>query len=216
MVRELIEDSSGRWWATPANLDLLIGATRDELWSEIHDVKPWFTSQLDELTALDAPGFIDTRLTATGDLSQRILRVQKIVRDGREYHEVRAQDVVIEDEVMLVAEQRSQNVYVRMGDQLHLLPYATSGDVEIRYSFLPALFSGLADGDAVLWPDGHELALVFGSAARARSRGDTEDVSTVAAFAEQSWQRLLARVRKMSVGPQGPYFNDTPEAWGGE
>lgn len=212
LVQEVIEDSSAKRWSA-ANLDLLIQITQDSLWSELLDFDAYFVSQLDTLTSLTSPGYVD--VATGGDATKRFLRIQSIVRNGQEYTEVDRRDVVLEANTVKSHPRGVPYAYVKLGKQFHLLPYDTADDVEFRYSYYPTAFDSLADGTAVEWPEGHEAALVYETASRALSKGDTDDITQVAAIAAIEWQRLINAIRKSSHGPSTPFYTSTVDAWGG-
>lgn len=210
LVREAIDDPNGDRW-TNANLDLLTQITFDDLFTDILTWGPYFTSQLDTITTLGTPGFVDLRQTATGDLSQRFFRIQKVTRNDQEYSALDARSFVIENNTQI---RGPDFTYVIFGDQLWLFPLDTDDDVEVRYSFRPAAYDGLADATEVTWPDGHETALIYEVGARALTKGDAEDRRQLGEIAERSRTRMKAYLSRRYAGPIGTYATDRPVEWG--
>ena len=215
LIQQLIDDNDAKLWSA-ANLDLLTQLRHDALWAEFHDFQAWFTSQLDTLTSLTTPGFIDTRLTATGDLSKRILRVQAVTRNGRQYSLADARNFTIENAILVGRSGADHFSYTRLGDQLHLFPYNTDDDVEIRYTHLPTAYDGLADGTDVDWPEGHEMALIADVASWAMSRGSAEDVTQMCDMAKMEKFKLIDHISRTAIGPLSPFWADDPIQWGSD
>ena len=215
MIQQLIEDPDAKLWTT-ANLDLLTQLRHDALWTEFHLHQAWFTSQMDNLTSLTSPGYIDTRLTATGDLTKRILRIQTITRNGKQYTKADPRNFTIEDNTLVGRAGSGPFMYTRLGDQLHLFPYNTADDVEIRYSHLPSAYDDLADNVAVDWPEGHELALISDVSSWAMSKGNVEDLKQMREMARDEKFTLIDHIVRAAVGPQMPFWNDDPVQWGSD
>lgn len=212
-----MDDASATFWSS-ANLDVLISLTLDDLWQDLLRFEPSITSQLDEITTLTSPGYIrlpKTTDTPVGDLTQRFFTIQSVTRDGREYSPIDPRDVVIEDN-----EVKTTNAgdfrYFKRADQLWLLPLETTPAVEFRYSFLPATFSSLADGNTVVWPEGSEGVYTFESAGRAMMKGDREESAHLLGIANLQMKHLRARVSRPFPGPLMPFQPSTPQAWGSD
>lgn len=209
MIRELADDPDGKRWSD-ANLDILAGMVIDGLYADILDDQPQAVSLLETVTTLTSPGTIDT--SSGGDLTNRLYRVQSIVRNGQTYREADHRNVVLEDGAVISAQDYT---YVFFGDELHLFPYSTTEDVEIRYSYRPTKFDLLAnDSTAVEWPDGYELAYLTKVAAFAMGKGGVEDPTYMLAFHAQELQRLLSAIRRRSPGPTTMFTNDSSLSWG--
>lgn len=215
LIQQLIDDPDAKLWSAD-NLDLLTQLRHDALWIEFHDFQAWFTSQLDTLTSLTSPGYIDSRLTSTGDLSKRILRIQAITRNSRQYVLSDARNFTIESNVLKGRSGADHFTYTRLGDQLHLFPYNTADDVEIRYAHLPTAYDGLADGTDVDWPEGHEMALISDVASWAMAKGGGEDVVQMRDMAKMEKFKLIDHIARSAVGPLIPFYSDDPAVWGGD
>jgi hypothetical protein len=216
VVRQLIDDPNGVQWSD-TNLGLLTDTQQARLWKRIHEHQPFFTSALTVVTPLTTPGYID--IATGGDLTAGdLLRVQSLVRDGLPYPELDPSGVVIEnDEVQAQRTGTATRQWVRLGDQLHILPYGDlTTDTEVRYSFLPPKFSGLAAGGEVLWPEGHELALAMQVATICLAKGAREDISSMAALARLELQDMLAWVGRLSLGALTPFYHDSLSDWAGD
>lgn len=211
LVQQWIDDPSGVRWPA-SSLDLVVEQTLDDLWTDVLDTAPMLTSKLDTIT-LTAPGYVDARLVADGgQLSERLYRIQDIVRDGRAYRETDARDVLLSNSAEVVP----TSTYARYGDQFWLLPLSTSSTVEFRYSFKPTRFSLLSEAAYVPFPEGHESAYVFEAAARALDKGTAEDSTALSRRAAIAYQRLLSGVTRNSRGPLVPYSSSSDALdWGG-
>ena len=150
---------------------------------------------------ITSPGFID--LSTSGPITGRLHRVQKLLRNLREYSYEDPKEFVVDqaNTDLLVG---SSNRFWFFGDQLWMSPFdSTDEDVDIRYSALPALYTGLANATTVVWPDGFEGAGVFETAFRLT--GDEGMKIT----ANASWSRLKSYVKRRYPGPMViPGFGD--------
>ncbi len=125
-------------------------------------------------------------------------------------------DITLEGSKVKASNAGQSHKYLFLGDQIHLFPYNLTDDVELRYSFYPTLFDGLADGTAVQWPEGHEDALILTAAARAMAKGSREDATQLATLAGAAVQSMLEVIERRAPGPKMPYLDDTPIEWGSE
>lgn len=212
MIRQIIDDPDAKLW-TDSNLDQLTELALDEMWSDLLSFAPYLNSQLDTITSLTSPGYLDLRIIADGGaLSKRFHRLQSLVRGGTNYTKYDPRDSIVELDKEVFA---PQNSYSFIGDQLWIFPLDTSADVEIRYSFKPAGFISLTDGTKITWPDGHDSAYVFEIAARAMVKGDREDNLRILNVASKAWERLLDTVRRRQIGPSVPWTPDSQHEFGG-
>lgn len=211
-IRQLLDDPNSTMW-TDANLDQLTELAMDEMWSDLLSYNSYLNSQLDTITSLTTPGFIDLRIVADGGaLSKRFHKLQSVVRGGTTYTKYDPRDTLVELNAEIFAPTES---YVFIGDQLWLFPLDTTTDVEIRYSFKPAGFVSLTDGTKVTWPDGHDSAYIFEIAARALVKGEREDNLRMLNIAGKAWDRLIETVRKRQIGPMVPWTPDSQHEYGG-
>lgn len=215
LIQELIDDASAKMWGTSL-LDRLATTTIDALWGELLEINPRLLVQTDTITTLQSPGFLRLALTTdtpAGDLSQRFRRIQHITRDGREYTEIRRQNVVVEDNEVGVNDARQYGWY-RKGKQIWLVPFETTPEVEFEYNYLPTKFSALADGDAVEWPEGFEDAYTWEVAGRAMLKGGRENAESHLAIAGRAMANLKSLVRdgKLIL----PQYHMTAQEMGGE
>ena len=210
MIRAMMSDESSEKW-NAGNLDLLIQLTLDRLWAKIIDIAPMLYSYLDTVTTLTSPGYISTGLG--GDLTKRFVRLQSLTRDGREYHPISRKDVVFEDSAVIAVNVSRYYKYVVMGSQIHLLPYDTAADVEIRYSYRPDSFTTLADTATVEWPDGHEDAYIAEIVLRAATKLPPEFYNELKDAAKAAWFALEDGLGELLITPQ---TTDDASAWGGE
>jgi hypothetical protein len=212
MIQQVIDDPNATLWSA-TNLDQLAELALDEMWSDILNYNPWFTSQLDTVLNLTSPGYLDLRLVADGGhLSKRFHRLQSIVRGGTTYSKYDPRDTVVELSKSLWA---PDNSYIFLGDQIWLFPFDLTTDVEIRYSYKPTAFTVLTDATKVTWPEGHDTAYVYEIAARAMTKGDRESNDSILQMASKSWDRLLDFVRRRQIGPTVPWSVDSSVDFGG-
>jgi hypothetical protein len=215
LIREQMDDASSKLWSDSL-LDRLTTTTLDTLWGELLEHAPRLTSQLDTIATLQTPGYIRTQLTTdtpAGDLTQRFRRVQSVMRGEQMYTEVDPRRVAVQGNV-LVANDGRDFVYFLQGKQIWLLPLDTAEDVELRYSYLPAKYSGLANGDNVEWPEGFEDAYTWEVAGRAMLKGGRENADSLLGVAARSMAQLRSLIK--TGGVIMPYHNMPAQAWGGE
>jgi len=210
LIRSAVDDPNAARWSD-AVMDLFTAATIDSMYSDLFQVAPFLTSQLDTLTSLTSPGYFDKRITATGDLSQRLFRIQTIVRNGTTYTQGKALNLVMENSVEITG---LPTTYILLGDLVYLFPLNTTDDVEIRYSFRPASYDDLADASDVVWPDGYETAAIYETAGRLLAKGAAEDNQGYLALAGSEFGRLKSAVIRGSVGPLTIMNMDESVAWG--
>jgi hypothetical protein len=210
-IQQTLDDASATMYSA-TNLDILTGLVIDELWTDILDFAPWYTSALDTITTgpkLVSPGYVD--LT---QLAQRFHRLQHVVRNNMVYRGQHPLDTLVVANTALVGSDFTYRLY---GNQLWLLPLSMSATepIELRYSYKPPLFTGLADGTAITWPDGHEAAIIYKTATRAMTKGAREDNSVLRQEANEAYDRLISAVRRREIGPIQPYTTTTTVEHGG-
>lgn len=205
VVRTLLSDQAGHRVGGGV-LDLLTEAVMDPVWMEILDRRPYFVSQLDTVTTLTSPGYINA--ASGGHLTKRLFRIQDIVRSSQSYAPLDPRHVMLEDNELQAANDRQSYVYIVLGPQIHLFPYETTPEVEVRYSYLPTKYTGLADSAVFEWPEGHELALALAVAAKV-DRGLKDE-------ADEQLGAMFSAVTRVQQGPVMPYHGVTAKAMGGE
>jgi hypothetical protein len=214
-IRNLIDDTDAKLW-DDTQLDILIDGVFDWGWSLILESFPEKIHAVDNLTSLTSPGYFTA--TKAGDLTYRPHRIIQIIRSGFSYARVDPKRVIIEDSAVVVRDTLSR-VWTQYGDQIHLFPYNTTDDVEVRYNYKPDAYSGLAnDSTAVIWPEGHVDVVLYESAARALLRGNREDPGPLSQMADKALARMLADMGRPYSGPVMPGHgaSDAPLNWGGE
>lgn len=205
LIQQLIDDTAAQLWSA-ANLDVLTTGVLDELWTDLLEHSPFLLS-VEEAPTVSSPGYVDVDTELT-----RLFRVQQVTRNDVVYSPADQKDATVNNGEALSADDRT---YTFLGGELHLFPYDTAQDVRVRYSYLPPSYGGLADGDAVVWPDGHHLAYAYAVAARALEKGDREDSARLERRAENALLKLKAVLRKRHTGPTMPWFDhDALEAGG--
>lgn len=205
VIRDWLDDPSGVRWA-PASFDLQVSMILDGLWRNILTALPR-TRVARATVALASPGVLDV-----STLDSRFHGLISLVRDGRHMSEVNQKDVVVEAGVAIVSE---QDTYMKLGDELHIFPYTYPSTVELVYSYIPPVFSGLADGAAVVWPEGHELAYVLRVAGLLSLKGNVEDSNQMLIMAEREWLAMMSTLTGQTPGGQSMFLADSATSWGG-
>lgn len=224
MIQQYFDDPNAARWSA-ANLDQLTSLVYDELWVSILDTNAYWNMQYDTINLpLHPPGFIDLRTTGDGgDLSQRFYRLQQCIADGRHYFAKDPRDYlmvasVAGDPTTIQAstgiEQRFS--YQFLGSQLWLHPLGNvTTFVELRYNFRPPIYTTLADGAIVNFPDGCEHAIILATAVHAMAKGNAEDTMQLRQFAAEAKQNLLDNVRRRYHGPTVAFLPENQWEWGG-
>lgn len=221
LIRQSLSDEASEKWSDTA-LDFLTQVVYDELWTRILHKNPYFVRQVDIVTPV-APGYVDLKLVADGgSLTQRFHRLQEVFRgasgsptSGRVYRELDPRDVLLQGNPASVIWTPDFR-YTFLGDQLWLFQPngldATTA-IEVRYSYLPTVYTGLADTAQISWPTGMEGVLVNAVCSRAESN----DPQLRQAFQERFTEsfvdmlEILKRSHFMKVG----WSPDSTESWGG-
>jgi len=191
-VRLAIRDP-GQHAVRDSHLDVVTGMVIDEMWSEILEMSPYFLSARQEITSTDIsdPGYIDMSAV----LTSRFHRVQKLLRDNTEYSYEDPKEFVIDQTADTLLVGRYYR-YWFIGDELWMSPLNdTSSTVDLRYSYLPPLYTGLLDTATVVWPDGFESAAVFETAYRLMGEDELKR------SADASWRRLKSYIKRRYPGP---------------
>ncbi|MCI0349116.1 MAG: hypothetical protein L0Z53_06785 [Acidobacteriales bacterium] len=216
-IAEAIDDAGFKRWSQ-ANLDILIARVFDDLWSELLEQSPWLTSQLHVFTAsqIIAPGYLDLRLTTNGgQLTQRFFRVQRLIRDSREYESIQELQtkwrIVVEADIEVSAPRFAYQV---LGNQLWIHPLALDSGVELRYAFLPVPYTSLTEGYEVPWAEGYDSAYIYEAAARALVKGDAESMAQYKQLATEAFDRLKAACSRQQVGAQRMQMDNDGTFWG--
>jgi hypothetical protein len=196
LLQQTIDDPRGLRWK-PERLDLLVQVVMDPLWTEILRIAPDLLSVTDTITPLTTPGYIDLA-EGGGDLTERLFRIQEVVRNGREYGPTAYRDVVLEDDAVVLA---PSYTYLRKGSRLYLFPFELTPEVELTYAYRPTRFTALEDEDPVVWPDGHDGAYIWKAAAAAVGKGVAEDPTTFDQWAREALFSMLSELERYYAGP---------------
>lgn len=224
-VQQYFDDPNAKRWTGP-NLDQVISFVYDGLFGDILDTASYWNSFYQQVNLpLRVPGYIDLKLTGDGgDLTKRFYRLQQCIADGRHYFAKDPRDYLMvastfTGDVSTIrastgVEQRFS--YQFLGDQLWLHPLGNvTTFVELRYSYRPALFTSLADGANVEFPDGTEHVLILLSAAHAMTKGGVEDPGGLMKLGLDAKQRMLDSIRRRYHGPTIPFAPSNQWEWGG-
>ena len=211
LIREWLDDPQIKRWSD-SRIDFATQLVLDDLWTELLDVQSGLTSQLQTLTSLTSPGYIDLRLTTNGGaLAQRFYRVQHLTRGGREYRPIDSRDVLIENNEAIVG---PDFTYYVIGDQLWMFPLATS-QVELRYSYKPITYTSLTNGSYVQFPEGSDSAYILAASAITMAKGNVEDAAQLVALADQARNRCIAAIRRQYHGMTVPFSTGSGVEMGG-
>lgn len=197
LVAEMIDDPDNQRWSA-ANLKAIISMVYDQLWGEMLEIASWLLSTTESETSLTSPGYLD--VGNGGDLSNRLFRIQKVVRDDKEYTKAQPTSVSIDSansEIIYAPDY----TYFFFGSHLYLFPLDTTTDVDVTYSYYPPEYEDLGDAAEITWPQGHDLALVLEAAATLLIRGGAEDPSGILALAERAKQRMFSAIKRRELGP---------------
>jgi hypothetical protein len=215
LIQAAIDDPSAQRW-TAATLDLLTQTVIDSLWTDILDFAPWFNNQLDASLAPLSPGYIDLNISGvgSGQLTKRFYRIHKVIRNSQEYDYMNQRDTLVQNNFDVVQPRYDYTFYGRT--QLWLFPLDASSTypIDVWYSYLPAPYSGLADGTIVEWPDGYDDVIINATAARALIKGDAEDMAQYKALADEGFTRMKGNIPAPAFGPPVANIYDTPITWG--
>jgi hypothetical protein len=91
-----------------------------------------------------------------------------------------------------------------LGDYLYMFPLSATNQVELRYSSLPPAFTGLANGDTVVFPSGYEAAYLYKAAARCIIQGEKEENNFLSREAAIAYDKLLSAIKRRR-GPAVPF-----------
>lgn len=211
LIQQMIDDREAVRWPTVI-LDLLIESGLDDLYSEVLETFPYAVSALEEPSALVSPGIIYWRYgTGTAELANRPFAIQSLTRDGQEYGLLDPGEVVLEDGAVVEAEDYG---YVFFGDELHVFPYDTTANIELRYSYRPPRFSQMTESTSIQWPDGHQMVFLAYIAGLASNKGSQEDPSNWFRIYGASLSRMLSAIKRRSPGPAKIRTMDTSVGWG--
>jgi hypothetical protein len=206
-IRSLLQDQVSSTWSGSA-LDVIIGSTIDELWSDIFTHAPWFRTSTETLAASNvaADGSIALSL-----LSKRFFKLKKLVRINQQYGAVSPQDnLLASDSTQVTAQPFS--FYITDG-KVFISPIDRASTVTITYSYLPTAFTTLADSALIDgWPDGFENAITFEVLARLQS--DPQRMANFHAIAQGSFDKLLSRVKREDGSPARMNTDDDTIEWG--
>jgi hypothetical protein len=185
-VAQAIDDPGNKRWSQ-TNLDVLISMAQDTMFQTINDTFDFFLSN-GEALATDANGII-----ALSSLAKRFYRMQqvKVVSSG------------LELQPKLFSESVPQASYYLLGNNVVTDPVVVSSSLRLTYSYLPVKFFDLATDTTVLadFPEGHEAALIYYSAAWAMTKGDAENMAQIARIADSSIEALLSHIaRRYPIG----------------
>lgn len=185
-IQQAIDDPQAKRW-TAANLDMLTTLVEDTMFETILDSFEYLTSQSDLVTP-------SSGVIALSSLTKRFYRVQEVIKvsDGSRI------------QPRLLPERVPQPSYFMAGETLTLDPSITgTNSVSVRYSFIPLRFNDLASDSTALpdYPDGHEAALIYNTAAWAITKGDAESMAQIGRLADLATTALLSHVaRRYPIG----------------
>lgn len=103
----------------------------------------------------------------------------------------------------------------REGDRIRITPQNHSGLLRVYVNHYPALVHELGDNDTVKYPDGYEMALAWGTAALAFSKGNAETDGTAEfqVLAREMRRDMLEDIGRDSIKPRAIEPVDSPLEW---
>jgi hypothetical protein len=182
-VAQAIDDPTNVRW-TSTNLDMLISMVQDQMFEAILDGFEFLTSNTESLTP-------SSGAVAISSLAKRFYRVQKVLNTvtGIELHP------------KISGESYPQPTYEILGGSIITTPTVSgSNSLSVRYSYIPGKFTNLANDNTLLaieFPEGHEGALVYLTAAFALSKGDSESITQVSLLADVAVNAMLAHIARL-------------------
>lgn len=182
-VSQAIDDPTNKKWSQ-TNIDLLIQMVMDTMFETILDTYEYLTSQTDT-TSTSAGGVI-----ALSALTKRFYRIQRVLKVSG----------TLELQPKLFAEQVPQATYYIAGGNINTDPAQVSTSHNITYSYLPTSFTALATDATLLpveYPEGHESALIYVTAAWAMTKGDEESMAQIGRIADSALESLLTHVARL-------------------
>lgn len=208
LIRSVLDDPSGVRW-TDTELRLFADSAFDSLWARLLTDRPKYNSAFQNLTSLTSPGYLDT--ADGGGLTLRFVKLQSLTRNAQQYGELDPANVIIEDGAVVSAEDHG---YIFLGDHLHLFPYNTTDDVEIRHSYRPAVWSTISAGN-ITWPMGHEMVYILRIAGLMLLKGGYERQAALdtLGMAEDEYSKMLGALKR-TPGPDVMHLTDDSSEWG--
>jgi hypothetical protein len=205
LIQHYLDDTGGVRWSSsgsPSPLDLALGLIYDDLWGELLEIAPFMRSITDTITSSDidsTKGTID--LSEAGALlTQRLFRIQEVLRDGRPFGQLDPKDALWDDADSALVSTTDYRWWLKE-EELWLSPVDTSTTVYIKYAPFPAAFTGLAETAAIDWPSGHEQAFILKAAATLMAKGNMEENGMLFGLGERAWKRTLSHVKRYGIGP---------------
>lgn len=180
-VAQAVDDPTFKKWSQ-TNLDLLITQVQDTMFEAILDSYEFLTSFSESVA-------MTSGIAALSLLTKRFYRIQKItgVTSG------------LEIQPKLPFEQVPQIAYSIIGGTIETSPVQT-GSLTVRYSYLPTRFTDLSTDSTALaseYPEGHESALIYLTAAWAMTKGDEESMAQIGRIADQSIESMLTHIARL-------------------
>lgn len=180
-VRQQIDDPGAARWSD-ANLDILITVVQDAIWQQILDSFPDYLT-VEETETTSAAGKVALSALTGG----RFYRIQRILNPSN-----------IPLHPILFNEAVPQGAYYILGGNIVTVPVVNAANVTINYSYLPTRFNDLANDNTAVtdWPEGHEGALIFTSAAIALTKGDAESMNQLAVIANAMLDSMVTHIAR--------------------
>lgn len=208
VIRSLMSDQAKQAYSDTA-LDVITQMVLDETVADVIEHAGSWRSQKDNvaITGITTPGYVD--LTSAGPLTKRFHRLQSVKKNNQEYSPIDPRDVVMFANVEVVT---STYGYYIEGSKLWMFPLDVNCPIEVLYSYLPALYTGLADTATIDFYDGFEAAFIHEVIARIAPVTTRDDH----AIAEAAKSRLISIAKRQRVGPNLIKTYDADIELGGE
>lgn len=206
-VRQLVDDPNGMLWSD-ANLAIHIGQVQDKGWNDILDWNPFFLTTRETISSspkLASPGYVDL-----SQLAQRFKQLLSLTRNGTVYSKARQGQVMLESSSAVVA---PDSTYTFIGRKLYMFPLSISQQLEMEYNYLPAKF--VNNSSAIVWPEGHEGALIWQAASEAMLKGEREANERIDNMANRYKATMLAAIGRPDNSPVIPFDLQSPTEWAG-
>lgn len=206
-------ENSPRW--ADADVVTLLGLVHRREWRALLDVNPDLRVAERSVTADTSARIAKTALASgSGDSAEVLYKVRQ-VRNGTTIY---TQAAPIDMLAATSGQGGGTGAWWESGSYLQLLPGDAGTALTVVVSHAPPAADVLsADTVAVEWPEGHELVLVYETAALLLAKGGTEtqQAADLRALASEQRDRMYADLARVSTRPTAWRYGDTSGDWGG-
>lgn len=216
MARHYADAENSTRWNDVSHVTPLLGVVHRAEWQKLLDVAPDHRAATRSVTPdANAQVTFASLSVTTADAQQVLYKVRQVRGSaGRVYGEVEP----IEWLAANSGGAGGTGVWWRQGTVLQFLTGDVGASLTVAVNYLPTPADLLsADTVAVDWPEGHELILVWETAALMLAKGatETEQAADLKALAAESRERLNHSLARASTRPTFMRYGDAADTWGG-